>query len=152
MPAKKAKAKRKPPVSLPERPPKSTHRFQKGNRAAAGKGPNKLTQDIKQGIVAAAAAIGYDGNGLGGLQGYCEMLAEDYPKQFAGLLGRVIPLQINAQPGMFIGQVNLVGVPSDRYLTAEQIKALQPPDEPPIIDGVQVLEPVSNSNDDEEAA
>lgn len=143
MPAKKtskAKSKRKP-VSLPERPRLAKNLFQPGNRAAADRGANKLTQDIKQGIVGAATKIGYDGQGLGGLEGYCMMLAEDYPKQFASLLGRVLPLQINATPGAFIGSVNIVGVPSGMYMTAEQMKALQPPDEPPIVDGVQVFEP-----------
>lgn len=144
------KSKRKP-VTLPERPAKPAHRFQPGNQLATNRGPNKITSDLKQGIVGAAAEVGYDGKGEGGLQGYLKFLAEDYPKQFTSLLGRVIPLQINASPGAFIGAVNIVGVPNDRYLTAEQIKALRPPEDPPIIDGVQVLEPVA-SDDDEEAA
>lgn len=145
MPSKKA-TKRKP-VSLPERP-RPTTKFQPGNALASGRGPNKITQDLKQGIVGAAAELGYDGKGKGGLQGYLKMLAKDYPKQFTSLLGRVIPLQISATPGAFIGQVNIVGVPADRYLSAEQIKALQPPDEPPIIDGVQVLEPFHEGEDE----
>jgi hypothetical protein len=146
MPRKKAKPKTKP-VSLPGRP-KSTTKFQPGNALAAGRGPNKITMDLKQGIVGAASELGYDGKGLGGLQGYLKFLAEDYPKQFTSLLGRVIPLQITATPGMFIGQVNIVGVPPDRYMSAEQIRALQPPDEPPIIDGQQVFEPPHEGEDE----
>ena len=152
MPRKPAKSKRKP-VSLPERPrlARKSGTFLPGNALAAGRGPNKITQDLKQGIVGAAAEVGYDGKGTGGLQGYLKYLAEDYPKQFVGLLGRVIPLQINASPGAFIGAVNIVGVPPDRYLSAEQVKALQPPEEPAIIDGVQVIEPEPLRADDDAA-
>ncbi len=139
--------KKQPPVSLPERP-KRDHRFQPGNALATARGPNKITTDLKQGIVGAAAELGEDGRGKNGLQGYLKFLASKYPKQFSSLLGRVIPLQVNATPGMYIGSVNIVGMPADRYLTAEQIKALSPEDEPPIIDGVQVFSP----DDDEEAA
>lgn len=153
VPAKKTYKRKKKQAELPERPRLSkSHQFKPGNSLASNRGPNKITQDLKQGIVAAAAEIGYDGNGLGGLQGYLKYLGEDYPKQFVSLLGRVIPLQVNAQPGMYIGAVNIVGVPADRYLSAEQIKALQPPDEPPIIDGVQVIEAAINDGNDEEAA
>ncbi len=138
----KPKSKLPKPVTLPERPRLAKNRFQPGNALAAGRGPNKITLDLKQGIVGAAAALGYDGKGQGGLQGYLQYLAEDYPKQFAGLLGRVIPLQINASPGAFIGAVNIVGVPPDRYLSADQVKALRPPEESGIvIDGGLADEP-----------
>lgn len=147
--AKKPTTKRKP-VTLPERPSRDTL-FKPGNALATGRGPNKITADLKQGIVGAAAELGYDGKGKGGVQGYLKMLAEDYPKQFTSLLGRVIPLQINASPGAFIGAVNIVGVPTDRYLTAEQMRAMMPQDEPPIIDGQQVFEP-GGGDDEEEVA
>jgi hypothetical protein len=62
------------------------------------------------------------------------MLAEDHPKYFAPLLGRLMPLQINGNINGTIGAVNIVGVPNDRYLSAEQIKAMMPDHEPKVID------------------
>lgn len=155
MPKKPTTKRKTKPVTLPERPASvGRNLFQPGNALATGRGPNKITADLKQGIVGAAAELGYDGKGKGGVQGYLKMLAEDYPKQFTSLLGRVIPLQINASPGAFIGSVNIVGVPTDRYLTADQMRAMMPQDEPPIIDGQQVLEPDDETppGDDEQAA
>lgn len=69
----------------------------------AGKGrkagvPNKTTALLKEAILAAAALRGSDGNGKGGLEGYCLYLARREPKAFAALLGRVLPLQISADP------------------------------------------------------
>lgn len=100
---------------------------------------NKITRDLKEGIIDAAVAIGSDGNGKDGLVGYLTMLARKHPKYFAPLLGRLMPLQINATPGSFIGAVNIMGVPNDRYVTSEQIKAMYP----------AVAEPITIDNDND---
>lgn len=68
---------------------------------AAGKGrkagtPNKVTTALKEAILAAANAVGEDGNGRDGLLGYCKRLALKDPKSFSTLLGKVLPTQINA--------------------------------------------------------
>lgn len=42
----------------------------------------------------AAEQTGSDLKGEGGLIGYCQFLAKNEPKAFAGLLGRVLPLQV----------------------------------------------------------
>lgn len=69
----------------------------------AGKGrvkgtPNKTTALLKEAIIKAAEAVGEDGNGKGALTGYCTFLAASEPKAFAGLLGKVLPLQLAGDP------------------------------------------------------
>lgn len=69
----------------------------------AGKGrvkgtPNKTTALLKEAIIKAAEAVGEDGNGKGALTGYCTFLAKAEPKAFAGLLGKVLPMQIAGDP------------------------------------------------------
>lgn len=70
----------------------------------AGKGrkagvPNKTTGALKDAILAAAQAVGQDGKGKGGLQGYLTLVATTDVKAFAGLLGKVLPLQITGEGG-----------------------------------------------------
>ncbi len=86
---------------------------------------NKLTRDIKQGIVDAATNVGRDGSGEGGLVGFLEDLATNHKKAFASLLGKVLPLQINAGAMVqTIGTVNVISVPADHYLSAEDMRRL----------------------------
>lgn len=65
--------------------------------------PNKTTALLKEAILAAAEATGSDGNGRGKLIGYCTFLAKEEPKAFAGLLGKVIPMQVTGEDGGPIG-------------------------------------------------
>jgi hypothetical protein len=44
-----------------------------------------------------AKAVGEDQRGRGGLQGYLVFLAKTDPKSFAGLLGKVLPMQITGK-------------------------------------------------------
>jgi hypothetical protein len=120
---------RKPKAAASDKP----HLFKKGSSGNPKRGPNKLTRDLKEGIIDAAVAIGGDGKGSEGLIGYLKMLAKKHPKQYTSLLARVMPLQITGNVGAFIGSVNIVSVPVDRYLTAEDMKRLNPPD-PDIVD------------------
>lgn len=48
-------------------------------------------------MLLAAENVGRDGTGTGGLTGYLEMLAREDRKTFAGLLGRMVPLQVDAK-------------------------------------------------------
>lgn len=57
--------------------------------------PNKTTAALKDAVLLAAEEIGVDGEGKDGLKGYLKMLAMTEPKAYAGLLGKIIPLQIN---------------------------------------------------------
>jgi hypothetical protein len=73
-----------------------------GKREGAGrkKGvPNKTTALLKDAIIKAAEAVGEDMKGKGKLTGYCKFLAKNEPKAFAGLLGRVLPMQVTGEDG-----------------------------------------------------
>ena len=45
----------------------------------------------------AAEQTGFDGKGLDGLQGYLRQVAQSEPRAFMGLLGKVLPLELNGQ-------------------------------------------------------
>lgn len=61
--------------------------------------PNRTTTALKDAILLAAEKVGEDHKGKGGLTGYLKSLAKDEPKAFAGLLGRVLPLQVTGEDG-----------------------------------------------------
>lgn len=61
--------------------------------------PNKTTTALKDAILGAATDVGEDGDGEAGLTGYLRMLARSEPKSFAGLLGKVLPLQVTGEDG-----------------------------------------------------
>jgi hypothetical protein len=56
--------------------------------------PNKATALLKDAILQAAHLSGRDQKGKDGLVGYCRRLADDEPKAFCGLLGKVLPTQV----------------------------------------------------------
>lgn len=77
-----------------------------GKRKGAGRKagvPNKTTTALKDAILAAAKSVGQDGQGKGGLTGYLRHVASSDVKAFAGLLGKVLPMQVNLD-----GKLNLV--------------------------------------------
>lgn len=61
--------------------------------------PNKSTALLKEAILKAAEAVGEDMEGKGKLIGYCKFLAKSEPKAFAGLLGKVLPMQVTGADG-----------------------------------------------------
>jgi hypothetical protein len=106
---------------------------------------NRITRDLKLGIIDAAAAHGSDGQGAGGLTGYLLYLASEHPKAFAGLLGKILPLQVNGALNATISTVNVVSVPVDRYLSQEDIRKISAP--APVIEH----EPAGSDSADEAA-
>jgi hypothetical protein len=56
--------------------------------------PNKATKLLKDAILRAAHLSGRDQKGKDGLVGYCRRLADEEPKAFCGLLGKVLPTQL----------------------------------------------------------
>ncbi len=60
--------------------------------------PNKLTAQLKDAILQAAEMAG-DG---GGMAGYLEKQARENPGPFLSLLGKVLPLDVNASGGLTI--------------------------------------------------
>lgn len=73
--------------------------------------PNKTTTQLKEAILQAATEHGEDNAGTNGLVGYLRKVAREDTKAFAGLLGRVLPLQVD---GTVSGNMTLTvvsGVP-----------------------------------------
>jgi hypothetical protein len=64
--------------------------------------PNKTTTQLKEAILSAASKHGSDGAGADGLEGYLFKVAKEDVKAFAGLLGKVLPLQIDAKGGLHV--------------------------------------------------
>jgi hypothetical protein len=90
--------------------------------------PNRIHSNLKQAIIDAAVAHGSDRQGVGGLTGYCFFLASQHPRAFAGLLGKLLPLQIDGHLTSTVARINVVSVPVDRYLAADDAaNSLQPP-------------------------
>ena len=99
--------------------------------------PNKICRDLKEGLLEGAILHGCDGQGEDGLIGYCHHLAERHPKAYCGLLAKLLPFNMNTNvTGAPTTSINIVAVPHDCYLTAEQIEKTRTPAlrelEPPI--------------------
>lgn len=92
------KAKRAKPKQAAKAKGSKDHLFKPGNNANPAGRPvgsvQKITSDLKRGIIQAAINRGRDGRGTGGLVGFLEWLARVEPKSFASLLGRVVPLHL----------------------------------------------------------
>ncbi|UDF30055.1 UNVERIFIED_ORG: hypothetical protein LHK14_01665 [Roseateles sp. XES5] len=90
-----------------------------GKKAASGRRPaalNKATAVLKEAILEAAAEMGSDGEGEGGLVGYCVFLAKAEPKVFAGLIAKVLPMQVTGEDGgpiEAVTRVELVALTDD---------------------------------------
>jgi hypothetical protein len=98
--------------------------------------------NLKQLILDAAAEIGLDGTGREGLLGYLKYAATAFPKNYLGLLSKVMPLQIDSRSTVnVIEHVNIVSVPSDRYMppkVIEHASAMIPESDP----GLMTIEDV----------
>lgn len=77
---------------------KSTGQFGAGNPGKPKGAANKTTKTLREAILLAAEQSGGDGKGKGGLVGYLKRVAYQDVKAFAGLLGRVLPLQVQGDP------------------------------------------------------
>jgi hypothetical protein len=114
-------------LELPVLQPKRKPNRYGPNNPPPGKGRtkgaiNKITADLKQGILRGAATCGYDGEGLGGVDGFLLMCAQRYPKHYLTLLGKMLPLNLNADVNTStasISEIRMVSVPSDHYFIPE---------------------------------
>jgi hypothetical protein len=89
-----------------------------------------LSRDVKEAIISGAARYGRDGTGEGGMPGYLEMCAATFPKEYMGLLARLVPIQNRdtaSNAAINIGSVNIHPVASDRYLTATEMREMTTP-------------------------
>jgi hypothetical protein len=115
---------------------------------------DKISRDLKNGILDAAIAHGRDGEGTDGLAGYLFLLASENRKTFASLLARILPYNVSATTSaQTISEVRILSIPSGQHYSAADLRrveqgqstidALPPPeryDEPP--DNV-IAEPVN---------
>jgi hypothetical protein len=76
--------------------------FKKGEKRPGQGRPagavNKTTKALKEAILEAAELSGRDAKGKDGLVGYLRRVADTDVKAFAGLLGKVLPLQVTGDP------------------------------------------------------
>jgi hypothetical protein len=87
---------------------------------------NKISKDLKEGIIEGAVVHGYDGKGEGGLYGYLAMCAAKFPKAYLQLLGRLLPMQVRGDGPIVPGvNISIMSVDSGTYLTPETIAKLQ---------------------------
>jgi hypothetical protein len=71
---------------------------------------NRITADVKRGIIAGAAAHGRDGNGDGGFDGYCEFLAKHHPRSMAQLIGRLLPYDVRGDLNVGVSGISAVNI------------------------------------------
>lgn len=75
-------------------PSKNTTQFGKGNPGKPKGAVSKTTKTLKEAILKAAELSGRDMKGKEGLVGYLRRVADEDVKAFSGLLGKVLPLQV----------------------------------------------------------
>jgi hypothetical protein len=87
---------------------------------------NRIPADLKSSILAAAARFGENGQGKNGLNGYLFACARDHQVAYMNMLGRMIPVEMAGSVKLGISTINIVSIPSDHFLTADQAEALGP--------------------------
>ena len=146
------------PDPTPTNPDPHKGQFPKGHKPIVRrrKGTqNKIARDLRNGIIYGAAKHGSDGKGKNGLWGFLEFAARNYPKEYLKLLARLLPYTISADTKALgscgIGNVTIVAAPSDLFLSAEKVRALNgmepliEVEQPPLIEASEPEpEPTSN--------
>jgi hypothetical protein len=77
--------------------------FKKGHKKLGGrqKGtPNALSPEYRKSVLEAAYRVGMDGNGSGGIVGYCMWIATCYPQVYLLLFARLLELENSDVAGM----------------------------------------------------
>jgi hypothetical protein len=64
--------------------------FEKGNKAASGRGPNKITKTVKETVLAVFMEI--QGDPKVNLSAF----AKEYPKEFYNIAAKLIPTEVQA--------------------------------------------------------
>ena len=128
--------------------PRKPGTFTPGNTLSRGRmkgSVNRITKDLKLGLLDAAESLGEDGNGKNGLTGYLRFVGANHPKAFCHMLGKVLPLQINGT-GLASDAppvaINIICVPSGHFLSEEDIAHTRgEPVQPPQIEHAPQIEP-----------
>ena len=89
------------------------------------------SRDVKQGVLGAAIAHGEDGKGKNGLQGFFAFLIEKNLRAFAGIISRLMPLQVNTDQKSenTLTSINIVSIPPGHFFGSDADQSL-PPHEP----------------------
>ena len=87
---------------------------------------NRVTRDLKEGLIEAAVNVGRDGAGTDGLVGFLEDTAIRHRKAFCGLLAKILPMQVTQEGGTTrIQTINVISVPTDNYLSTEDMERIR---------------------------
>lgn len=88
--------------------------------------PNKTTRNIRDAMTESAVKHGIDGEGTGGLTGFCQWLLKNDLKAWCHIFGRLVPLQVAAELDHRGGimQVNVIGVPHGVHFSKEQVEQI----------------------------
>ena len=117
---------------------------------------DKITRDLKEGVLTAAINVGRDGYGTDGLVGFLEDLAAHHKKLFTSLLVKVLPYNLTADVNKSsFSEVRIISVPSDHYFRPDEsdLGTLQhtPPVEPIAPpERTASIEPVTDAQAEEE--
>ena len=131
----------------PKKPNGSTQ-FPPGHVPKVRRAPgtrNKITRDIKHGLIESAVKHGSDGKGKGGLIGYFDYLLKKDLRAHAALMGKLLPYNVSADLSVSgISALRIVSVPHDRYLSPDQVRRLthpdlEPPSDPVVIESTPVV-------------
>lgn len=122
-------------------------RFTKGNpgpppekRRKKGQ-PNKINRDIKEWLLAAAEAIGVDGKGKNGGQGFCEKVGREKAEALLAALVKLLPpTKDEAAVAAAPVTVHVMAMPRGQYLTAEQAAQILKPPQLTVIDNDDIIE------------
>src|SRR6188768_2328650 len=118
---------------MDDRPRTAGGKFAKGQPSPVNAGrkagvQNKICRDIREGAIAGFTRHGSNGRGEGGFSGFCYYLAKKHPKTAARIVEKLLPLQVSGKlGGTTVGQINIMSVPSDNFLSAADMARLRQP-------------------------
>ena len=100
----------------------------KGKNGASRKGkPNKVTRVLKEAMILAAERVGENGRGRGGLVGYLEAQAREYPRTYLQVLAKLLPLDMQITALQLQLQANANGgamLPLPEVINIDEIRAM----------------------------
>jgi hypothetical protein len=100
----------------------------KGKTGASRKGkPNRMTRVLKEAMIMAAERIGENGRGRGGLVGYLQAQAREYPRTYLQVLAKLLPLDMQITALQLQLQANANGgamLPLPEVINIEEIRSM----------------------------
>lgn len=87
---------------------------------------DKISRDLKNGIIDAAIVHGSDGEGAGGLAGYLFLLAAEHKKTFGNLLMKLLPMNLTGSVEQsLVGTVRIISAPSGIQLSTAELRRIE---------------------------